>query len=526
MKDMLIFVYSYYGYYFYLGICVFFGFISFLNNRRRMTGIKAKCIALVIGFILEAFFSVIMTHVDFVEKLKRTNHPWIFDMMIKIVCCIVFSIVLIQVIIFIGKYAGELLKRNFIRENQYGLIIGAVTFVWLIINLPTEIAGYCSVWYAADYSMGLSSRFFIGTLLNLFYDDFLDRQIAYHFCVCALAFIIIIVSCMLNKLIKKAKEEYRPALLFLVLCFMASPGYIRAFWQPLNIGRLETYTFFLALVSVVLFESIGNIYLKYGCITILSCISMAIYQGDLFLYYPMTIMIIVYDGLTNHDKVIARRILGIINILCTGIAFVVFQFFSYTIFSTPQDMIQALSKKTNLNISSIAIRLEMFEPVTAAYNEVVKKFLSESLPRERTLLTMCLMVPIVLIILSLYMKCIENQITERKQFLSKPYMYYILLEFAVLPQFLLNVDWGRWMLAFNIVMFFGVFYLAYKQDQGMLYAVEKLSSFIRRNSFMVIIIVIYLATLGNYEEWKWIPPVDSIMYWIDQNDFFSRLLIR
>lgn len=526
MKDMLIFVYNYYGYYFYLGICVFFGFIAFLNNKRQMTGVKQKCIVLVIGFILEAYFSVIMKHVDFVEKLKGTNHPWIFDMLIKMVCCIAFSIVLIRVIIFIGKYAGEILKRNFIRENQYGLIIGAVTFVWLIINLPLEIAEFCSVWYAVDYSMGLGARFFIGTLLNLFYDDFLDRQIAYRFCVCVLTFIIIIVSGMLNQVIKKAKEEYRPALLFLVLCFMASPGYIRAFWQPLNMGRLETYTFFLALVSVVLFESIGNIYLKYGCITVLSCISMATYQGDLFLYYPMTIMIIVYDGLTNNDKVIARRILGIINILCTGIAFVVFQFFSYTIFSTPQDMIQVLSKKTNLDTSTSAIRYEMFEPVTVAYNELMKEHLLKWLPRERTLLTMCLMVPIVLVILSLYMKCIENQIAERKQFLSKPYMYYILLEFAVLPQFLLNVDWGRWMLAFNIVMFFGVFYLVYKQDQGMLYAVEKLSSFIRRNSFMVIIIVIYLATLGNYQEWKWISPVDSIMNRIQQNDFLSRLLIR
>ena len=162
-------------------------------------------------------------------------------------------------------------------------------------------------------------------------------------------------------------------------------------------------------------------------------------------------------------------------------------------------MAEALRQKTNLEIAQQALDMELFSPLSEAYYMFNVGFIhGKSFPRERLVLTLVVLLPIVVILVAMYkaMNRYYNDVGEKLWYRS--HFYYPLLLLTILPQYALNIDWGRWQIATTTVVFFEVFYLIYKNDAGALASADKLNCFIDRHKVIAIFTLVYIASINKF----------------------------
>lgn len=500
MNELWLLIINYYEYYFELLPCLIASliFYSIYSRKHGKNTIGVQCFLLTLIIMLDFLTAIWMKH-HFVSKTNGNSVPNTDAIILEILISIALGILYVPLSYFLSRTFNKILRKQWINNNKYGIIIFVYLLVFFILQLPTFIYKYVSGWYATNYSDGIGSRFFIGSILKLFYDDFLDWKKAYAFCLLSYLLIFLLIAALLNMLINHCNDNIREGVIFVVILFLVSPGSIAGIWQYDNFGRLEYYGLLLALISIVAFERITNAYLKYFIVTGLSCVSMAIYQGNIFMFYSLTVMLFVYDGLSKNDKLLLRRILGFVSVLITGCTFLFFQFFSTTIYRNLDDMVETIEQRTNLSIVPSAFDYEIFQPLSVAFSNLNIDFLTgDELPRESASVAILISLPVFVLILFLFLQCHEYRRINSQKVLERPYIYYICLAGIIFFQFVLNVDWGRWMISTTIVLFGEILYLIYKNDKGMVKAVEKLSHFIQKNMLLCFVVVVYIAGLGKY----------------------------
>lgn len=512
MNNIFLFLYTYYELYFYFIAGCFGTIITCLLIRRKITSpipIKKICIVLTGCFLTNLFCSIILK--NHLCAQDASAYPFLFATFFKIFLSLLSGAILPLVFSLLIFFLNCLTNTAFFKKYSYGIIVFIYTIIHLILHLPQTLNSWCSVWYATDYSMGIGSRFFIGSVLRFFHRNYLEAETAYRFYIAVLILLIALTSYLLNEVIRCTNAAHKKSVLFIVLCFISGPGYISALWSEENMGRLETYTLFLTFLSVIFFIWIRNIYIRYGITTLFSCISIAIYQGNLFMYYTIILMLIIEDCLSSDSHAFAKRMLGLFNVFFTGISFVYFQFFSFTTFKNTEEMTASLRSRTNLHIEPSAINFELYQSVKTAFEKVTLPFLTEAMPRERTLMTLLLLLPIVILITAIYLKCCGSAKTAGKHILASPYLYYILLPLTILPQFILNTDWMRWMISIYIIIFFGILYLSYKNHIGMSQALDSLDTFIDNHMLLCSVVILYLAGLNKFSGRIFLPETDALI---------------
>ena len=384
------------------------------------------------------------------------------------------------------------------QEYKNAVVVFMVLFIDYLLNRSDAIDSWVSCWYAVDYSMGFGSRFLVGTILSIFYDDFLTKELAYRFCSFFIVLLIFCIALLLNKVMKCSKKKYRTAVFFLIGCFLCCPGSVSAMWTETQYGRLELYLLLVSFLMVVIFNKMKNIYIRYVICVAFSCIASAIYQGYIFLYFPIFVMIMVCDIFEKENQK-KKVLLSIGSCVWVIIFFLVFQFGTYVDFQDVDDMYKIVSSKTDLYINKDTFYYECFAPISAAYKNLNLDFLRTFYLREKTFLIFALMLPIVVVVCAIYIKCFSITKEKGEKIWKTPYLYFILIQIIILPQFILNIDWGRWMTAITVNTFFGIFYLCYKHFREMESALEALTIFIEKHSFVAIMTIVYLASYSKLE---------------------------
>lgn len=509
MRDFLQFIYDWYEYYFILlsgGIGILLGL---KYKGRRIWSIRVTCFYYILLAVINFVTAILFKHHFFPERSSIYEHIALFGME----CILTLGLGIIYVLVW--DYIIELLiglKVEKFRGIQWGLIIFLYLFIELIFELPEQVDYWVSLWYATDYSMGIGSRFFIGTILSFFNKDYLEHDTVYGFCFVTMLIIIALISMILNEVIKKSKND--SGIIYIIIVFFSLPGFVSGMWTADNWGRLETYGLLIGLVSIIIFEKISNIYVRYLIVTVLSCVSIAIYQGNIFMYYPMIVMLFVYDGIQGLNKLVLRRLLAMFSVVCTGMTFLFFQFGAYTIYENVDEMAMVLRNKTNLLIAEQALDLELFQPISVAFDTINKNFLQTELPRERTFLTVLALIPVVYLIVCLYYSCRKWRIENRRKIVECPYIYFVILPCSILPQYLLNMDWGRYMIATTILVFTEIIYLWYKQDGGMCCAIERFNEYVERNKVLYLVLILYLAGFEKFQGGCFMKELDTVTEWL------------
>lgn len=390
--------------------------------------------------------------------------------------------------------------KRFLFENRYGVLCFLMLLVHLIGNRQTTINPWAASSYGLHYGLGFGSRFMIGSILKLLSGSYLSHNEANIFLLFHLILLLGLLSYCINFLIKKS--NYNKVVLFLCLLYLVSPGNITAMWKAGIYGKLETYNLLYTLLSVILFHRIKNVFLKYISITALSLFNMAIYQGFIFLYYPVVLVIMIADCFHNKtDK--RRRSLTFINIVLLVASFFVFQFATSTIFSNLNEMTHYLNQNTSLEYKISPLNLEYFSPLSESYKLVKSYFIN----RRNIFLSIIFLFPSILPILTLWYYCIRKQTLK----LSLPYLLPILTLLLFLPQFIFNIDWGRWSIAITFYTFFATLYLHYSGFPKMQEAFVRAETYLRKYPYIAVILLLYIASLSKFSSTNLLTEVPTLI---------------
>lgn len=527
VTNMIEFLLKNYTLYMYLIPFCVIAFFMYSYRIRKMgmdtLSIRSRVFFRIGIFICGCFISWVMMNHDFRLYLLFPEDVSLGKYLLKLVVCILVALF----IPFLLEVASKIFRTVIASGSfsKYGFALGIFTFALMefICAFPKRMNGWGGIWFAMDYSMGFGSRMMLGSILKLFYTDHLDAQWVYHVVVGAEIIIIALISLVLGDFLKKASEgednNLRNGSFLLVLFFIASPGWISSTWQQGNFARFENYTMFIDIIGIILFTKIKNVYVKYIVVTVLSIFSMSVYHGDIFLYYPLILMVMIYDILARdlhtqdnterYDR--KRMVMALISFAITFLSFLIFQFVNTLRYKTYDELTEAILEKSNFEDGG-SLYFELFADLKTAFSELQLPFLTgDEMPREKTFLTFIVVLPLVVLFFCIYLKCMDLWKKKHGTIFNGPYLYISLLGVAAIPQFLLNTDWGRWMIALIIVYFGSVLYFCYQDDPIMCEAVRLVGEYASKHIFTVGLMVIWLAGLGKFDARSFLPEVDSIV---------------
>lgn len=400
--------------------------------------------------------------------------------------------------------------KNHISKFKYEIIFFLFLSGKLLLNNTRSINRWVTSWYAMDYRhTGFGSRLLPGTILGLLlHSDNINPRKAYFFVWCATLLLYAVLAHLFGKCIRECQKNYKEAVTYLILIYLASPMSIEYLISGSCMGRLELFVLIFVLFFVIGYNKIQSNFTKciFGCL--MSAGYLACHQGGLFLFFPILFTVLVLD---MEERKFEKKSVISAGIICiaNGILFLVFQFCTKIKFHTLEELLADIQSRTTLPTSDTALYYEYFADVKEAYREFCIPFLTGEdsyYPRENTFLLLLILFPLLILLIGLWVKAYRN---GKKQL----YFWLLLSDLSVLPQFILNVDWGRWISSIVGVQVFQLLYLTYKRDSGMETAMSGLLRFLKKNGILCAFILIYLAAFHKLAD-KGYNGITNSIFWI------------
>lgn len=516
MDELALFVVNHFSFYLFLLFCLLGNGIVFFIVRRKSHPSRSIAHSSVLGLVI--VIGDLLTSTS-ILAFKVGSVPIVLKCLLS-VCS--------GALIYLAARTLCDLVMSFTKSIKRINCVGAGTFIYFLISLliyrQSEISYWGVLWYAADYSIGMGSRFLLGTILRFLSGGFLYYQLVIAFCYAFLFILVILISALANKMYSACEENYRFAFLYIWVLFLAGPGSLDSYWSSSNLfGRLEIYGLIISVGCLLIYNRWGINKISFAVITVLSVLSMAIYQGNIFMYYQLIMMIFLWE-IYNSPHSISKWVYGVLNFCLTSCAFLLFQFGSRVSFESAEQMGEYIGRNTNVPISVETLDNEFFRSITDIYSVSNVNYYNNIFPRESTIVTLIVLFPLIVLFIGLYSKCFRYFKSKNpdKSIMKSVYPYFLALLIIIIPQFLLNVDWGRWMISEYAVLFIGFLFLLWKKDGGAVEACTSLNQWITRHWFISLLVLIYLAGLDKFDHYFFIRQVVSVMQWLVDNGWVIR----
>lgn len=373
------------------------------------------------------------------------------------------------------------------------ILIFFLLFFSLLCRLPEELHGWNSAWYAMDYSLGFDSRLFIGSVLRLFYPDFLPAEAAYTFVLLSLILLLFMLSCILGYALRQAEgSAAEKGLLVLIAFYLLCPGSPSYLWTSENMGRFDMYLLIMALAAVICCILIKSVWLQLVLITLAGLIALSIHQAFMFLFFPLLFTLYMAAITGKHAKT-SHILFAFIGIAGMGAAFLYFQLFSHIQFSSCGELVSLLSARTDLPINEVALNYEYFTATAQSSSELVFNQLGERI--RYGFVTVLLLSPLAVLYGFLWKRICHG--AEKK---AKPvYILLLLSHLCFVPAFLMAIDWGRWFGAFLTMQALQIVILAAKKDAAVLSALSSLESAFRKHPLLFLAGAAWVGTLQKFQ---------------------------
>lgn len=516
MDDLSLYVVNHYLFYLLLLFCFLGnGIVHFLVRRKSKANESVAYIS-VLGFLAVVCDLLISTSI-LTFKFGSAG------IVLKCLLSLGAGALLFFVISTLGGIVKSAVK-SVKKINAVGIGTFLYFLITLLINRQSEISDWCVLWYAADYSLGMGSRFLMGTILRFLSGGFLYYQLVIAFCYVFVFVMVILLSVIANKMYSVCGDNYKLAFIYIWIMFLAGPGSLDTYWSSRNLfGRLEIYGLILSLGCLLIYNKWGINKASFSIITVMSVLSMAIYQGNIFMYYQLIMMIFIWE-IYRSPRSVRPWAYGISNFSLTSIAFLLFQFGASVNYENAEQMAEYIGRNTNIPINAEVLDNEFFRSIPDIYSVSNVNYYTIIFPRECTIVTMIVLFPVIVLFIALYAKCIRVFKTKNpdKTILRSVYPYFLALLMIIVPQFILNVDWGRWMLSETVILFMGFLFLLWRKDEGAVVACTSLNAWITRHPFISGLALIYLSGLDKFDHYFFIRQAVSVMQWLIDNGWVIR----
>lgn len=363
----------------------------------------------------------------------------------------------------------------------------------LLISLPDQLHGWNSAWYAMDYSLGFDSRLLIGSVLKLFYKDFLPAQAVYTFVLFSYILLLLLLSIVLGYALRQNEASTAwKGLLALVTLYLLCPGSPAYLWSAENMGRFDLYLLLLTLIAALCFFKVNSVILRLVIFTSIGFAALSIHQVYLFIFFPLLFTMYVKTATEKQDSR-SHILFAALGCLAIGAGFLYFQFFSHINVTSCEELLAQLSARTDLVLNEVALRYEYFAGISDAAGDLVLNQLGERI--RYGAVTLLLLTPLAAIYGFLWLRILRSADKPKR-------IWYVLLlmsHLCFVPAFILTIDWGRWFGAFLTVQALQIIILAAKKDAPVLSALTSLSAVLRRHPYFFIAAGIWMASLQKFQ---------------------------
>lgn len=393
--------------------------------------------------------------------------------------------------------------RRFLYEYRREGLIFLLLFLELLRTLPDAIYDWCNAFFVVDYSLGFDSRLLIGSVLKLFYPEYLPARSVYHFVLLSLIVLLLLVSCLLGYALRRLqKTSAGTGLLLLVVLYLACPGSPAYLWSTENMGRLDLYLLILTLLGGILYLKVSSVTVRLIAFTVTGLLAICVHQAFIFVFFPLLFLMFI-DTMTEYGTKKKHFILGIAGLVLLVAAAAYFQFFSHINATSPEALVSSLSARTDMAIGDSPLRLEYFSDFAASTLSVISAEAGERI--RYGIITVFLLLPLAFIygylwktIAHILRKGVGGSISVS---FPEKFKYWMILlsQLAFVPVFLLTLDWGRWFGAFLTVQAMQIIFLAAKKDAVVLSALSSLGTTLRRHPYPFLVLILYLASMHKFE---------------------------
>lgn len=335
--------------------------------------------------------------------------------------------------------------------RKFMIMLSVVNLALFAVTCRGMVRSYNTTMLALSYEYGFTSRSLLGTLYHLL-DAVLPLDLIDYRAVVATAYVatilfVLFVEYFLYRCLRCCEGEmvkYGEYLaLILSLCLVST------FSFPYNFFRVDIFMILVSLLGVLCLVKERAQWL----VVPLSALGVMFHQGYVFMYFNLILVLLFYRALSwwKEDRRKARRygLLFALSFLVGSVLFLWFEFFSRSNGAAFFDTIKSEAEK---------LSYDGIYHSTLLYHEVLGIDLAsteEEFSRVNAVqILMCGIVCLPMLVFGV--RFFADLIKKAKGASEKwKYLAVVLGAATILPDFLLKIDYGRWMAAV-VVYYVGI----------------------------------------------------------------------
>ena len=335
--------------------------------------------------------------------------------------------------------------------RKFMIMLSVVNLALFAVTCRGMVRSYNTTMLALSYEYGFTSRSLLGTLYHLL-DAVLPLDLIDYRAVVATAYVatilfVLFVEYFLYRCLRCCEGEmvkYGEYLaLILSLCLVST------FSFPYNFFRVDIFMILVSLLGVLCLVKERAQWL----VVPLSALGVMFHQGYVFMYFNLLLVLLFYRALSwwKEDRRKARRygLLFALSFLVGSVLFLWFEFFSRSNGAAFFDTIKSEAEK---------LSYDGIYHSTLLYHEVLGIDLAsteEEFSRVNAVqILMCGIVCLPMLVFGV--RFFAGLIKKAKGASEKwKYLAVVLGAATILPDFLLKIDYGRWMAAV-VVYYVGI----------------------------------------------------------------------
>lgn len=335
--------------------------------------------------------------------------------------------------------------------RKFMIMLSVVNLALFAVTCRGMVRSYNTTMLALSYEYGFTSRSLLGTLYHLL-DAVLPLDLIDYRAVVATAYVatilfVLFVEYFLYRCLRCCEGEmvkYGEYLaLILSLCLVST------FSFPYNFFRVDIFMILVSLLGVLCLVKERAQWL----VVPLSALGVMFHQGYVFMYFNLILVLLFYRALSwwKEDRRKARRygLLFALSFLVGSVLFLWFEFFSRSNGAAFFDTIKSEAEK---------LSYDGIYHSTLLYHEVLGIDLASTEEEfSRVNAVQILMYGIVCLPMLVFgVRFFAGLIKKAKGASEKwKYLAVVLGAATILPDFLLKIDYGRWMAAV-VVYYVGI----------------------------------------------------------------------
>jgi len=326
-----------------------------------------------------------------------------------------------------------------------------LAFVLFVKYFDASVNKINSTMFSFSYKYGFISRGFVGSVYQFINKvisiDIMHYKYLFYFVLGVTLLFYILLAYYFFVCLKHSKLDVRNHVMYLIVFYTIFA--VPMFCNEENFGRLDLYCLVLSILTAICI-----IYQKAEWLVIpFSMIGVMIHQGNVFMYLNIILVLLLYRAFSEDVKKRKKYIiLFAISFLSASVLFLWFEFFSHAEGNNIYAEICTMATQLGNNgqVHQDVIDHEILGIDLTSREIIWKKINLQQLP-----IYLIITIP-YMILGAKFVRGIWNKCKTKFEKLK----YFILIAGAVtiVPDFLLKVDYGRWV--FAVISYYCVVVLA------------------------------------------------------------------